>query len=77
MRNLHTGRGSRQCHVVSDDKFQTVFNEGRSNEEIDQSCETLLEGNRECYVKEEYNQYGVLNYEPPPLDKVWLSKTKN
>ena len=29
--NLHTGHVSPQYHVVFDDKFETVFNEGRTN----------------------------------------------
>ena len=74
VRNLHTDHVSPQYHVVFDDKFETVFNEGRSNEEIDQTCKTLFEGNCECYVDEEYDQEGVLVYEPPPLDDVRLSE---
>ena len=74
VRNLHTGHVSPQYHVVFDDKFETVFNEGRSNEEVDKICDSLFDGNRECYVEEEYDQDGVLVYEPPPLDEVWLSE---
>ena len=55
-----------------DDKFETVFNEGRSNEEVDRICDNLFEGNRECYAEEEYNQDGVLVYEPSPLDEMWV-----
>ena len=69
-RNLHTGHVSPRYHVVFDDMFKTVFNEGRSNEEVDRIFETLFEGNCECYVEEEYNQAGVLVYEPPLLDEV-------
>ena len=29
---------------------------------------------RENYVEEEYDDDGVLIYEPPPLDEVWLSE---
>ena len=29
VRNLHTGHVSPQYHIVVDDKFETVFNEGR------------------------------------------------
>ena len=32
VRNLHTGFVSPQYHVVFDDKFETVFNDGRTNE---------------------------------------------
>ena len=55
VRNLHTGHVSPQYHVVFDDKFETVFNEGRSNEEVDKIFDSLFEGNRECYVEEEYD----------------------
>jgi len=56
------------------DKFETVFNERRTTEEIDQICDTLFEGNGECYVEKEHEQDGVLIYEPPPLDEMWLSE---
>ena len=29
---------------------------------------------RENYVEEEYDDNGVLIYEPPPLDKIWFSE---
>ena len=73
VQNLHTGYVSPQYHVVFDNKFETVFNEGRSNEEVDKICDSLFDGNHECYVEEEYDQDGVLVYDPPPLDEVWLS----
>ena len=57
-----------------DDKFETVFNDGKTPEEMDRLGETLFAGNRECYVEEEFDQDGVLVYEPPPLDKVWLTE---
>ena len=74
VRNLHTGHISPQYPVVFDDNFETVFNEGRSNEEVDIIYDSLFEGNCECYVEEEHDQDGVLSYEPPQLDEVWLSK---
>jgi len=74
VRNLHTGFVSPQYHVVFDDKFETVFNDGRTNEELDRICEELFAGNKERYVEEEYDRDGILVYEPPPLDEVWLSE---
>ena len=72
VRNLHTGHISPQYPVVFDDNFETVFNEGRSDEEVDIIYDNLFEGNCECYVEEEYDQDRVLVYKPPPLDEVWL-----
>ena len=58
VQNLHTGYISPQYH--GDDKFETVFNEGKTPEEMDKLGETLFAGNRECYVEEEFDQDGVL-----------------
>ena len=74
VRNLHTGHISHQYHVVFDDKFETIFNNGKSDEEIDKTCEKLFDGNKECYLEEEFDERGILVYEPPPLDEVWLSE---
>ena len=74
VRNLHTGHVSPQYHVIFDDKFETVFNDGKTKEELDRICEELFAGNKELYVEEEYDRNGVLVYEPPPLDEVWLSE---
>ena len=73
VRNLHTGHISHQRHVVFDDKFEIIFNNGKTDEEIDKICEKLFAGNKECYVEEEFDERGILIYEPPPLDEVWLS----
>ena len=70
VKNLHTRHVSPQYHVVFDDKFQTVFNDGKTEEQHDTICETLFEGCRECYVEEEFDESGILVYEPPPLDEV-------
>ena len=35
VRNLHTGFISPQYHVVFDDKFETVYHDGKSSEELD------------------------------------------
>ena len=74
VRNLYTGFVIPQYHVVFDDKFETVFNDGRTNEELDRICEELFARNKERYVEEEYDRDGILIYEPPPLDEVWLSE---
>ena len=34
----------------------------------------MFDGDRENYVEEEYDNDGVLIYEPSPLDEVWLSE---
>ena len=47
VRNLHTGYISPQYHVVFDDKFETVFSGGNSEEEMDKICQKLFDGERE------------------------------
>ena len=74
VRNLHTGYVSPQYHVVFDDKFETVFHDGKSTDELDAICDGLFVNNRDCYVEEEYDDDGMLIYRPPPLDEVWLSE---
>ena len=74
VRNLHTGHVSPQYHVVFDDKVRTIFNSGKTNEEMDKICDELFVSGRACYIEEEYDKHGVLVYEPPPLDDVWLSQ---
>ena len=66
VRNLHTGHVSPQYHVVFDDKFETVFSNGKTDEEFDKLYEQLFVNQRECYVEEEYDENGILIYEPPP-----------
>lgn len=74
VRNLHTGYVSPQYHVVFDDKFETVFHDGKSDDELRKICDDLFANNRDCFVEEEYDEDGVLIYTPPPLDEVWLSE---
>ena len=57
--NLHMGHAIPQYHVVFDDKVQTVFNDGTTKEQHYAICETLFEGYRECYVKEEFDESGI------------------
>ena len=38
---------SPQCHVVFDDKFEIVFSGGKSEEETDEICQKLFDGERE------------------------------
>jgi hypothetical protein len=72
VQNLHTGHVSPD-HVVFDDKFETVFNDGKSLEELDKICAKLFVNSEELFVKdEEYDDDGILVYKPPPLDEVWL-----
>jgi hypothetical protein len=70
VRNLHTEHVSPQYHVVFDDKFETVYNDGKSSEEVDRICEELFVNSREHFVEDEYNEDGLLIYRPRPLNKV-------
>ena len=74
VRHLKTGHVSPQYHCVFDDLFQTVFSDGGDQRVIDAICNTLWENNREQYAEEEYDEDGMLVYQPPPLDKVWLTE---
>ena len=42
VRNLHTGYVSPQYHVVFDDNFETVFNDGKSSDKVDKMYNQLL-----------------------------------
>ena len=74
VKNLHTGHINHQCHVVFGDKFETIFNNEKTDEEVDKTCEKLFAGNKEHCVEEEFGERGILVCEPPPLDEVWLSE---
>ena len=74
VRHLTTGHVSPQYHCVFDDLFQTVFSDGGDQRVIDAICNTLWDNNREQYAEEEYDEDGMLVYQPPPLDEVWLSE---
>ena len=77
VRNLHTNYVSPQYHLVFDDKFDTIFQESKTEEELELICQDLFESNRDCYVDPEGEfDDGILVYKPPPLDEVWLSDTE-
>ena len=60
--------------MMFNDKFETVVSDGQPSEDIDNIYTSLFAGSCECCVKEEYNQSGVLVYEPLLLYEVWLSE---
>ena len=37
--NLHTGSASPQYHIVFNDRFETVYHDDKSSEEIDRICD--------------------------------------
>ncbi len=65
---------SPQYHVMFEDKFEMVFHNGKSTEDLDKICNELFVNSWDCFVEEEYEENGVLIYKPPPLDQVWLSE---
>jgi hypothetical protein len=71
---LHTGYISSQYHLVFEDKFETIFNDGKSSAELEKNRGELFVSSRECFVEDEYVEDGMLIYKPPPLDEVWLSE---
>ena len=74
IRHLTTGHVSPQYHCVFDDLFQTVYSAGENTSITDAICDLLWENNRDIYAEEEYDNDGMLVYQPPPLDKVWLDE---
>ncbi len=72
--NLHTGHMSLQYHVVFDDKFKSVFHDGKTSEELDKICTELFVNSREHFIEDNYDDDGLLIYRPPPLDEVCLSE---
>ncbi|KAL7485583.1 hypothetical protein ACHAW6_011177 [Cyclotella cf. meneghiniana] len=70
VRNLHMGFVSPYYQVVSDDNFQTVFNDGKTSEEFDKICHMLFVESHNCYMEDKYDDDGMLIYTPPPLDEV-------
>ena len=74
VRNLSTGYISPQFHLVFDDKFETVVGTGRSDEVIDEICNSLFDTNRDWYSEDEYDEDGEPIYMAPPLDEVLLNE---
>ena len=54
--------------------FQTVFGDDKNEVVVEAISNLLWENNRELYAVEEYDTDGLLIYQPPPLDEVWLSE---
>lgn len=50
MWNLHTGHVSPQYHVVFNDKFETVFSDGKTLEEVYKICNELFVNIWDCYM---------------------------
>ena len=63
--NLHTGHASPQYHVVLDDKFKTVFHDGKTSAELEKIFAELFVNSQEHFVEDSIDR-------PPPLDEVWL-----
>jgi hypothetical protein len=76
VRHLKTGHVSPQFHCVFDDLFQTVFSTGENDPVVDAICNLRWDNNQEFFAEEEYDKDGMLVYQPPPLDEVWLSKSE-
>ncbi len=72
--NLHTGHVSLQYHVVFDDKFESVFHDGKMSVELDKICAELFVTSRVHFVEDKYDGNKLLIYRPPPLNEVWLSE---
>ena len=73
VRHLKTGHISPQWHLVFDDKFETVYSSGQPTAEVDKICTELFESGRELYAEDEFDDDGILIYQPPPLDDIWLT----
>ena len=74
IRHLGTGHVSPQYHCVFDDKFETVFSTGENDQVVAAICDMLWDHNRELYALDEFDDDGILIYQPPPLHDVWLTE---
>ncbi|KAL7474366.1 hypothetical protein ACHAW6_000339 [Cyclotella cf. meneghiniana] len=68
--NLHTGHVSLQYHVVFNDKFETVFHDGKTSEEPDEICTELFVNSREHFIEDEYDEDRLLIYRLTPLNNL-------
>ena len=74
VRHPKTGNVSPQCHCVFDDLFQTVHSADDNDNIVDAIADSLWDNTREVYALDEFDKDGMLVYEPPPLDEVWLDE---
>ena len=68
------GYVSPQYHMVFNDKFDTVFHDDMSSDELDNICDEFFVNSCDCHAEEEYDNDGILIYNPSLLDEVWLSE---
>jgi hypothetical protein len=75
VRHLSTGHISPQYHCVFDNLFETVYASATDKTALyDAICDLLWINSRELFADDEFDADGVLVYQPPPLDKVWLTE---
>ncbi len=70
-----TGHVSPQFHVVFDDLYKTVIQDGDNDPIVNSICDGLFERNRELYIEDEFDADDNLICTPPPLHNVWLDET--
>ena len=75
VRHMLTGHVSPQFHVVFDDLFKTVIQDGDNDQIVNSICDGLFERNWELYIEDEFDADDNLIYTPPPLHDVWLDET--
>lgn len=75
VRNLETNYVSPQYHLVYDDNFSSIFNDtSLQDSKADEIFDDLFENARDFYGEIERDAGGVIIYEPPPLEDIWLSE---
>ena len=74
IRHLKTGHVSPQYHYVFDDKFEIVFSTGENDQVFKGISDMLWDKNRKLYAPDEFDEDGLLVYQPPPLNDVWLNE---
>jgi hypothetical protein len=67
---------SPQFHVVFDDLFETVIQNGDNDVAVNSICDYLFNQNSELHVEDEFDSDDMLIYKPPPLHEVWLDETR-
>ncbi len=59
-------------HIVFDDLFKTVIQDGDNDPIVNSIWDGLFERNWELYLEEEFEADDNLICKPPPLHEVWL-----
>ena len=77
IRHLGTGYISPKYHCMFDDKFETVYSTGENDSVTAAITDMLWDTNKELYADDEFDNDGILVYQPPPLHDVSLMEEES